>query len=173
MSITNKHLVLASLVVCATFGLAGISTTAVAGGWYNPSPPLYSAICQSYQTEAGNNQYLGHDCGSGPDGTPAILVPQVKNMCYYLSDFTATNNNGPREVALRNGNGGSRSYPPNVDLVSAYDGNITLSKQDWTTPIVFTSNLWVDVQNPNNNVIITVSGYYDHCPPHASYPPTP
>jgi hypothetical protein len=173
MNITNRQLVLASLLVCATLGLTGISTTAVAGGWFSPSPQLYSAICQSYQTEAGNSEYAGHDCGSGGDGTAAILVPLQKYFCFYLTDFTATNNNGARQVALRNGNGGSRAFPPSVDLASAYNGNITQSNQDWTTPIVFTSNLWVDVQNPNNNVIITVSGYYDRCPLNINYPATP
>lgn len=169
MNVKTKLLALSSLAVCAAFGLSGISTTAEAGGWYNSSPQPFSAICESNDT---TDPYP--TCGAAPDGGVATLVPQVSYKCFFLTDYTATNNNGDREVDLRNGNGGSRGFAPNVALASAYDGNgPTLSKQDWTTPIVFTSNLYTDVHNPNNNIIITVSGYYDRCPPNAVFPTAP
>jgi len=170
---------IASLAVFATLGLSGISMKAEAGGWYSNSPQPYNAICQSDQTNSGSTEYSGHDCGSTPsvpgtDGSVAILVPQISYKCFFLTDYTATNNNGDREVDFRNGNGGSRAFPPNVVLASAYDGTgPTLSHQGWQTPIVFTSNLYSDVHFPNNNIIITVSGYYDRCPPNAVYPANP
>jgi len=171
MNIKKVLLAPVSLAVLAFLGLAGTSTKAAAGGWYDDNPKPFSAICQSNQAYSGGSPYT--DCGSCStaacpldDATPQVLVPAStkKNYCFFLTDFTAENNNADKQIDLRN-QSASRANPAIVVLASRYDGTgPTLAKQDWSTPLVFTGALYVDVHFPNNNLYITVSGYYDRCP---------
>jgi len=71
-------------------------------------------------------------------------------------------------VDIRDGNGGSRAVPAKVVYFLPYNpaaggngGSTTV--QDFQTPIAFEEDLYVDVHFPNNNVWVTLSGYYDHC----------
>jgi len=173
MNIKMKYLTLGSLSAFALLGMLTISVVARAD-YGSQDRILFSTVCQSNQQSAsGNPRYNGHDCGTGGDGSPAILVPQStkKGVCFYLTDYTAYNNNSQssaspsHEVDFIDGSN-SRATLPAVVLVAKYNSASApdLTKDNWETPIVFHSDLWVDVHFPNNNIIITVSGFYDECP---------
>jgi hypothetical protein len=163
VDIKMKHMALGSLTVIACLVLVGMSTTAKADDDRQP----FSAICQSFQTSSGDSRYAGHDCGS-PDANPAILVPAVSKKCIYLTDITVFGNNpvagGGHEVDLEDVTN-SRSGPPKVVFVAPWIGQgASVVSQDWQTPIVFTGPLFADVHDANNNIIVTVSGFYGRCP---------
>ena len=172
MNMKAKKLVTACVTAGAVFGLVGTPTIAKADwDWGVSQKTPFNAICQS--SPAGS-AYQACETGT-TDGSPINpLVPKStkKNTCFFLTDFTAYNNNpiagGGRQVDLRDGNGGSRAFAAKVVYFLPYPsgggngGSTTV--QDFTTPLVFTDNLYPDVHNPNNNVFITVSGYYDRCP---------
>ena len=161
-----------ALAAVSAMSFMGASTTVYADPhWNNQS--MVSVTCQSYLTLSAGSPYP--DCGSGPDGSVgAAIVPKStkKNTCFFLTDVTATNNNpingGGRQLDIRNTN--SRANPAKVVFFLPYNptgtngngGSTTV--QDFNTPIVFTDDLFVDVHTPNNNVFVTVSGYYDYCP---------
>jgi hypothetical protein len=164
MNIKKTLLVPASLALFAFLGLAGIPTTAKADDDRQP----FSAICQSAQALSGDSRYVGHDCG--PDANPNILVRAVSHKCIYLTDITVYGNNpvagGGHEVDLEDVTN-SRSGPPKVVFVAPWIGQgASVASQDWQTPIVFTGPLFADVFSANNNIIVTVSGFYAKCPAH-------
>jgi hypothetical protein len=167
-----KHLVPASLAVFAFLGLAGISTTATAGTWLNGNPQPFSARCQS-DAANGSAQYAGHYCDTGTEGQVNVLVPQQNGSCFYMTDLTVYNNNpvanGGHEVEIEDG--GSRAVPAAVVFVAPWEypgagisNQPMVAHQDWQTPIVFWKSLYADVHSPNNNVYVTVSGFYNKCP---------
>ncbi|MFA6994717.1 MAG: hypothetical protein WC246_03770 [Candidatus Paceibacterota bacterium] len=167
MNIKAKKLVSACVTAGAFIGLAGISMAAEAGSWWGGAPKPFSVTCQSSTL----GTYV--DCGTGPDGSVSVVVPKSlkNNTCFYLTDVTAVNNNpingGGRQVDIREGN--SRANPAKVVYFLPYNPNGTngnggsTTVQDFQTPIAFEEDLYVDVHFPNNNVWVTLSGYYDHC----------
>lgn len=147
-------------LACAAFGLVGISTTAKADDVKFP----YSTVCQSAHeaTNPGDDRFDGHDCGA--DANPQVLVPKRWGYCFYLTDYSAENNNSPsKRVDLLNGTN-SRANLPKAVLAAHYNGGHTLTSEHWITPLVFDGNLYADVWGANGNVMITVSGYYAKCP---------
>lgn len=161
----KKYIIHLSVALLALFVLVGISTPAAADDLFNPffPPTPFNAVCQSGTFLLGSpSAYQG--CETATTGNPpAVLVPAKPGQCFYLTDVTLFNNNGSREVDLRNASN-SRAYPAAVVLASSYNGGPTLTVQDWQAPIVFTGALYADVHTPNNNVYVTVSGYYYWCP---------
>ncbi len=166
MNMKVKNLVAAFVAAGSVIGLGAISTAAEAGSWWGGSPTPFSVTCQS-ETVGGVIQ----NCGSGDN--PEVLVPWINKKCFFLTDFTAYNNNpvdfGGRRVDLRDVTNG-RGSPPKVVYFLPYDSAASANNggsttvQSFQTPLVFTGNVYADVGNGNNNVFVTVSGYYDRCP---------
>ncbi len=155
MHINPQTLVPAWATAVAFLGLVAISTTAESNG-ASSSPQPFSAVCQSDGVSVSS---VYQDCGANPDGTVGPpLVPKLTKKCFFLTDVTAVNNNAIKQLDLRNADG-SRGTPAKV----VYFVPVGTTVQGFQTPIEFDGDLYVDIHNPNNNLYITVSGYYAKC----------
>ena len=177
MNTKLKSLVHTWAVAGAVLSLSGVSMVAEAGSWwFGDSPSPVNAICQSDES-AGGQTY--QDCGNGAiDGAipsqPLVPKSHRRNTCFFLTDFTAYNNNpinnGGRRVDLRDGDMNRSTIPAKLVYFLAYNSpqsgpnGGTTTTQDFETPVVFWNDLYADVYQPNSNVFVAVSGYYDRCP---------
>lgn len=170
MNIKAKKLISLGAFASVFLGFSSISTTAEAIPWLTGAAVPTSVACMS--KPYNGSPYTPCDDPNNGNLLPVIEKSTKNNTCFYLTDVTAYNNNpvqtGGREVDIREGNSLANPakvvyfLPYNPDQSQGAGGSTTV--QDFSTPIVFADDLYVDVKNPNNNVIVTLSGYYDHCP---------
>ncbi len=153
------------LITGLLLGMIGMSMPVIATA--DDSDKIVNETCQFV-----NAGVLGTKvCGS--DGGEVALVPKNGNKCFFLTDFSATNNNGStiHGVLVIDGNTpGSTPY----SLVYTVPAPSTIV-QHFATPIVFSNANGLHVYDfgyvtPNDTVFVSVSGFYDRCPKYNTRP---
>ena len=110
-------------------------------------------------------------CGSG--GGEVALVPKNGTKCFFLTDFSGTNNNGTTTHGVRVIDGNTPGSTP-YSLVYTVPAPSTIV-QHFSTPIVFSNAAGLHVYDfgyvtPNDTVFVSVSGFYDRCPKYNTRP---
>lgn len=152
------------LIAGSLLGMIGMSMPAVAMA-DDVKGQIVNATCQFGNPDPGSPVPGTRVCGSG--GGEVALVPKNGNKCFFLTDFSATNNNGSTThgVLVIDGNTpGSTPY----SLVYTVPAPSTIV-QHFETPIVFSNGNGLHVYDfgyvtPNDTVFVSVSGFYARCP---------
>jgi len=155
-----------SLIITGSFlGVVSMSMPVVATANGNSYKRIVNETCQFVDSAVVGAKI----CGSGGGEVP--LVPKNGNKCFFLTDLTASNNNGSTPHLVRVIDGNTPGLTP-ASLVYTLPGTSTIV-QDFQTPIVFknVNGLHVyDYPTESNTVFVSVSGYYDNCPGYNTRP---
>jgi hypothetical protein len=158
------------LIAGSLLGMIGMSMPAIAMA--DTSYQIVNATCQFGNDDAGSGLPLTDgapggtkQCGSA--GGEVALVPKSGNKCFFLTDFSATNNNGSTIHGVRVIDGNTPGSTP-YSLVYTVPAPSTIV-QHFATPIVFSNASGLHVYefgyvSSNDTVFVSVSGFYNRCP---------